>query len=285
MLLIRKSLAATVLINRSLSLTATRLIDVPSSKPLTDERQAELDESRKKMLWRIKPEDRKGAWYTNFKLFMQDDDEKAKEVVMTKLQKPMNLRPSAIKKYWKKIYEKRERYMQQHIPERHNILGNDLAAAHFIVFRKGKVKFQDQHQWTMMDENEEYDLPSRYQHGMFVEHIDCEGMRIYYEGLDNIRRLHELLTLSFKNVKSFDDWCLDRVSGSEFDKLEYLDLSGTNISHRGLQALYRVPSLKKLILEDPHRNTEWQLTLAMLQDVLPNLEIVETKTISQSVVT
>jgi len=102
-------------------------------------------------------------------------------------------------------------------------------------------------------------------------------MELYYEGLENVRRLYKLKYLSFKNVKQFDDWCLDRVSGSEFDVLEVLDLSGTSITEKGLQALYRITSLRKLILEDPDRNIGWKLTLAMLQEAIPKLEIVEIK--------
>lgn len=171
--------------------------------------------------------------------------------------------------------EKKERYFQQYLPERHEILGNDLAAAHFIVHRKGKVRFEDDVNWVKMDEDENYTLPDKYVHGMFVEAIDCEGMRLYYEGLENIRRLKGLKTLSFKGLEMFGDWCLDRVSGSEFEALEQLDVSGTKVTYQGLQALYRIPSLKRLILDDPYRDTEWKLTIAMLQEIMPELEIVQ----------
>lgn len=59
------------------------------------------------------------------------------------------------------------------------------------------------------------------------------------------------------------------------EKLEVLNLSGTNITARGLQALYRIPSLKKLIVDDPNRDAEWKLTIAMLQEIMPDLSIIE----------
>lgn len=227
------------------------------------------------MQWRKQPFERPGAWYSKFKLFLQDDEEKVKETLITRLQQPIDLRPSTMKKFFKKTREKQERFMQQYIPERNQILGNDLAAAHFIVFRGGVVKFVGQSHWIKADEKLHFDLPDKFVSDMFLEAVDCANMELYYEGLDNIRRLKHLRFMSFKNVKPFDDWCLDRVSGSELDSLEILNLSGTNITHRGLQALYRVPSLRKLIVDDPNRDTNWSLTLAMLQDINPLLEIVE----------
>jgi len=268
-------------VHRSFSLSASRLLDVPSSKPLSEERQTKLKESQETLKWRQKPGDKPGAWYTNFKLFMEDDNPEVKETLVTRFQQPIDLRPSALKKWWNFQSEKKERFMQQFIPDRHKILGNDLAAAHFLVFRNAKVKFVGESEWRQMDENDDYDLPSNYVDGMFVEAIDCEGVDIYYEGLENIQRLKSLRFLSFKNVKSFDDWCVDRVSGSEFERLEVLNLSGTQISERGLQALYRVPSLRKLIVDEkPH--IEWKLTLAMLQDINPGLQVVEIKPVEDT---
>jgi len=277
MLMCQNLFKSTSVLSRSLSLSAFRLIEVPSSKPLSEERQAEMDESRKKLLWRQKPYEKKDQWYSKFKLFLQDDDEPSKDTLITRLQQPVILRPTAVKKWWKKNMEQKERFMQQYIPERHNILGNDLAAAHFLVFRNGRVRFAGEKDWVQLDKNGDMNLPNKYVHGMFVEAIDCENMEIYYEGMENLRRLKNLRFLSYKNVKGFDDWCLDRVSGSEYESLEVLNLSGTEITYRGIQALYRVPSLKKLILDDPYRDLEWKLVLAMLQELYTDLEIIENK--------
>lgn len=175
------------------------------------------------------------------------------------------------------------KYFQQFIQERHDILGNDLAAAHFLVFRKGKVKFAGQREWIKMDEEDNYNLPANLVPDLYLEAIDCEGMKIYYEGLENLRRLKKLRFISFKDVACFDDWSLDRVSGSEFVSLEVLNLSGTKVTDKGLHCLYRIPSLRKLILDDPYRNDEWKLTVAMLQEIMPDLQIVESQLKTASV--
>lgn len=51
------------------------------------------------------------------------------------------------------------------IPERHLILGNDLAAAHFIVSRGGSVKFLNDDEWHKMDEKLDYVLPAQKVNG------------------------------------------------------------------------------------------------------------------------
>lgn len=257
-------------------MTAQRDLEVPSSKPLNEERKIDFDESKKRLEWRTRPGDKPGAWYSKFKVFLEDENEKeTKENMFVRIAAPIDFSPSALKKLYQKNLEKKERFMQQYMPERQDILGNDLAAAHFLVHRNGKVRFEGEPQWHQIDKEGNYTLPDRYVHGLFLEAIDCEGVKLYYEGLENIHRLRNLRWCSFKNMTTFDDWCLDRMSGSEMDSLEVLDLSGTNVSSRGLQALYRIPTLKKLILTDPYRDMEWKLTVAMLQEIMTDLEIVE----------
>lgn len=128
-----------------------------------------------------------------------------------------------------------------------------------------------------MDENDEYDLPSRFNPNWIISDIKCDGMALYYEGLENIRRLYQLKTFSLKNVKTFDDWCMDRLAGNQLDSLEVLDISGTNITTNGLVALPKIQSLKVLIISDIKRSPAFELSLHMLQDIMPDLEIRETE--------
>lgn len=127
--------------------------------------------------------------------------------------------------------------------------------------------------WVKKNEFDEYELPSKYDKKYIVEAIKCDDMELYYEGLENIRRLRHLKFLSFRNVKQFDDWCLDRVSGSEFESLEILDISGTKISENGLSALYRIPTLKMLIVDDPSKSKTFEYTCLLLEDIIPNIKI------------
>lgn len=116
-------------------------------------------------------------------------------------------------------------------------------------------------------------MPDRYDTNWIIEAIRCDEMELYYEGLENIRRLHSLKFLSFRNVKTFDDWCLDRVSGSELSALSVLDLSGTKVTERGLGALYRIPTLKVLIVDDTKQTKSYELTCALLEELMPEIKI------------
>lgn len=122
----------------------------------------------------------------------------------------------------------------------------------------------------------DFDFPNVYDKAFELEEILCDNMELYYEGLENIRRLKSLKRLSFRNVKTFDDWCLDRLSGSDFPALEILDLSGTSITERGLSALYRLPSLKVLIVDDPKKSNSFELHCIMLEEVIPLLKVIAT---------
>lgn len=100
-------------------------------------------------------------------------------------------------------------------------------------------------------------------------------MNLVYVGLENVRRLHHLSYLSFRNVKKFDDWCLDRVCGNQFEKLEVLDLSGTNITGNGLVAIPKLPMLKALIIDMQDRPIEFSLACSLLEEARPDIRILD----------
>lgn len=229
-----------------------------------------IEEDKKRLQWRT-PIDQV-VWQSKLKVF--EPDENVPSTFAVAMQQPIDFSPRGVKNWYIKRKKQLNIAMQGFIPERHEILGNDLAAAHFIVHRGGEVKFLNESTWTKKDENDEYVLPSKYDATKKLVAIKCDNMTLYYEGLENIRRLEFLKFLSFRNVKTFDDWCLDRVSGSGFNKLEILDLSGTDVTENGLNALYRIPTLKLLILDDPERNTGMKLMCAMIEEAYPDIKIV-----------
>ncbi|XP_055372955.1 distal membrane-arm assembly complex protein 2 [Condylostylus longicornis] len=222
----------------------------------------EIEVSKRELNWRPKPSENPGAWNSKFKLFGNEDQTSD---FITLMQQPIDLSPKSIKNWWDKRNENIERHMQSFIPERHQILGSDLATAHFVVFRGGAVKFLNNPQWVRKDDEGNFNLPNKYIPAFKLEAIKCDNMVLYYEGLENIRRLQNLKFLSFINVKTFDDWCLDRVSGSENPILEVLDLTGTNITYRGLSCIYRLTNLKVLVIDDPKSSKEMELTCALLE--------------------
>ncbi|XP_055923737.1 distal membrane-arm assembly complex protein 2 [Eupeodes corollae] len=248
----------------------------PNESRLPDKIKREIDASKKTLQWRTPIGDRPGDWNSKLKTFA-DMEQTADYITM--MQKPIDLSPKALKEWWTERRERTERFLQQYVVERHEQLGNELAAAHFIIFRGGSVKFHHERDWKRTDEEGEYNLPTKFHPAWKVEAIKCDNMTLYYEGLENIRCLPNLKFLSFRNVATFDDWCLDRVSGSEFCRLEVLDLSGTQVTANGLQCLYRIPTMKLLILDDPKASVELELSCALLEEAILNLKIFHAKDI------
>ncbi|KAH8388905.1 hypothetical protein KR215_006171 [Drosophila sulfurigaster] len=236
----------------------------------------ELSQDKQQLRWRTPIGDRPQDWNSKLKLF-SNSEQTSDFIVM--MQRPIDLSPKTVKQWWHKRQETIERHMQQFIPERHKILGPELAAAHFILYRGGAAKFLNDPKWHRASAEGEFSLPNKYDTSFKLEALRCDNMQLYYEGLENLRCLEHLKFLSLHNIKTIDDWCLDRVSGSEFPRLEVLDISGTNITYNGLACLYRLSQLKLLILDDPKQSLEMELSAAMLEAALPALKIVAANTI------
>lgn len=255
---------------RSLFTSARLLNQDDLQNPKLARIKEKIDSDKQQLKWRTPYSDRPDAFQSGFKLFSSTN--RNSELVEL-LQQPVDLSVSSIKQWWSKRKLGVEAHMQKFIPERHAMLGDDLAAAHFIVHRGGSVRFRGHDKWIKMDEDEEYDLPKNYVPNLVLEEIKCDNMNLYYEGLENIRRLRYLTHLSFENVTKFDDWYLDRLSGSEFPALEVLNLRGTAVSDKGLNALYRLPSLKAVLVDDPEKNIMWKMTVALLEEWNPKMSV------------
>ncbi|KAG0413326.1 hypothetical protein HPB47_009514 [Ixodes persulcatus] len=166
----------------------------------------------------------------------------------------------------------------RHLPqgfyaERHGILGPDLAAASFLVFRGAAVKFHGKDDWYRKAEDGSIGLPQSYEDGWRVEAVDASEVELLYEGLDNLTNLEGLKALRLCGCPFVDDWFLDRLSQFK-DSLEQLDLSGCpQITHRGLSALYRLRNLKTLTLRYLSHVEHLQLVALMLEDAIPGLEV------------
>lgn len=272
-----------ILQKTSVSQQTLRLLGVSSSRFMNDQQsnrpdssllkrvRAELASDSQALQWRTPVGDRPEDWNTKFKVF--GDSEQTSDFIVT-MQQPIDLSPKAIKRWWEKRKERIERHMQQYVPERHEILGPDLAAAHFLLYRGGAVKFVSGKNWIRANKDDEIDLPKKNHPAYKVEALRCDDMNLYYEGLENLRCLQHLKFLSYRNVKTFDDWYIDRVSGSQYPVLEVLDISGTKCTSRGLWCLYRIPTLKLLIVDNPKESVEYELTCALLEETIPKLKII-----------
>ncbi|CAN8000112.1 unnamed protein product, partial [Ixodes hexagonus] len=157
--------------------------------------------------------------------------------------------------------------------ERHGLLGPDLAAASFLVFRGASVKFHGKDEWYTKKEDGTTGLPCTHEEGWTVEAIDASDMDLVYEGLDNLTSLEGLKALRLCGCPFVDDWFLDRLSQFK-DSLEHLDLSGCpQITQRGLSALYRLRSLKTLTLRHLSHVDHLQLVALMLEDAIPGCQV------------
>lgn len=136
----RKIVLRQLLVKRHIALTCKKYdLEVPSSKPLKADVQSQIAEDKARLQWRVSPSEKKGEWYSKFKLFAPEENTATN--IVTALQQPVDLSLKGIKNFFAKKKVKQERFMQQFIPERQQTLGNDLAAAHFIVHRGGTVKY------------------------------------------------------------------------------------------------------------------------------------------------
>ncbi|XP_015122841.1 distal membrane-arm assembly complex protein 2 [Diachasma alloeum] len=173
--------------------------------------------------------------------------------------------------WWRRKQQDYLKWSQRYIPERQEILGNDLALAHFILHRQGKIRRKGCKEYMVADDI--VDLPSKYEPTWFLEEIDASGTELCYEGLDNFADIPKLKIAAFRNCQYFDEWCLERLV-CLCPKLEVLDISDNeNITERGLEGLYRAWNLKKLIVTNWGHGAAFELTCLMLEEALPQLQV------------
>ncbi|KAG5308002.1 DMAC2 protein, partial [Acromyrmex insinuator] len=202
-----------------------------------------------------------------------DDPEKPKKFVWfpTAAPKETDLAFGNILKWFKHNKDEYIKLTQSFNPMRHEILGADLATAHFIIHRGGRVRFRGNTYWTEQNKKGSYELPNNYNPRYILEAVDVNRFDLHYEGLSNLCGLMKLKWLSLKDCKNIDDWGLDKIS-AEFPELEYLDISGCEkITERGLESLYRMINLKKLIVTNHNKSVAFELSCFMLEDCIPGL--------------
>ncbi|GFG33747.1 hypothetical protein Cfor_05484 [Coptotermes formosanus] len=221
--------------------------------------------------WRKPWAQKEGEWYSKFKVFAP---EKAGSPDMVRiLQSTVNFGPETFRKWIKEVKRDAAILDMRYIPERHQILGSNLAAAHFLVHRGAAVRFVGSTEWIKR-RGDEYDLPNKYDPDYLIEAIDILDMKLYYEGLQNMTNLGSLQWLSLQNCLEVDDWWLDRISNEYRMSLEYLDISNcVQVTERGIGALYRMTKLRTLKVHSIASSHMFQLACLMLEDIHPQLKI------------
>lgn len=221
--------------------------------------------------WRTPWHQKEGQYYSVLRTFYSEHNNRS---VIKFLQTPINLSPSVIKKWWAKKERYKSIVMQQYLPQRNQVLGNELAAAHFVVHRGGAVKFFGQDCWIKANQFNEYELPDRFNKDWILQAIDCTDMELHYEGLVNMRDLKQVEWFSVNGCENIDDWCMDRIANIFGRTLLYLDIRDCrNITHRGIGALARMEKLKILYVDNILYSKEFEMTCLMLQQLAPHLDI------------
>lgn len=170
--------------------------------------------------------------------------------------------------------EQKIREKQRFVPERHKILGPDIAVAQFIACCGGKVKFHGSDIWLAFESLAEGKIPSTFVPKMYLEAIDASDTVLCYEGFDHFIFLPHVKELILRNCPFIDDWCLHRLKTFE-GSLEHLDISGCpNVTDRGICTLYSLKTLKVLTLNNTPKVANKELVCLLLQDVLPQLKII-----------
>ncbi|OQV25196.1 putative ATP synthase subunit s-like protein [Hypsibius exemplaris] len=188
-------------------------------------------------------------------------------------QRKRDFTPRGLQLWMKRLELKHLRKDQTYCTERVGILGPELAAAHFFVYRGGRVKFHGVDKWFSIKDGSHKTMPSRHLDNARVEAIDASGLPLLYEGMDHFIGLRSLKYLSLKNCPRIDDWCLPKLFILN-KTLEYLDLSGCpKITERGIACLYHLSSLRNLLLADMPKVENKELVALLLEDELPLCEI------------
>lgn len=188
----------------------------------------------------------------------------------------MTITRQRFREWTEKTNKNAELFQQQYIPERHQILGADLATAHFLVFRGGKVKFSETGAWIEKLEGKDThpELPDKFVRNMFLHSVDASNIALRYEALENFRDLTRLKWMSFRNNKQVDSWFLDRIA-AEFSKtLEYLDIQNCEgVTEDALSCIYKLSKLKTLRVTNCAGSRNFQYMCLLLEDYMPNLTI------------
>lgn len=167
--------------------------NVSSQKPVNPSSQiSKIDHS--KMMEAEKKEDRvtyelpqvyEEKNKTGLALFASDTNYAIKVIEVVNA---IKFTPYGIKQAWNVIQDDKLLRSQIYVKERAQFLGPELATAHFLCFRGGKVRFHGQQDWITRDPDDDTitNLPKFFVKSYKVEATDCSKMTLIYEGLENM---------------------------------------------------------------------------------------------------
>lgn len=153
-------------------------------------------------------------------------------------------------------------------------LGADISAAMFYIKYYGSVKFVGRRGFISIKSPKEVlnQIPNKRDPNFQVEALELSEMASFvYESLNHLQYLKHLKWISFKGLKTFDNWCFDRLCVVA-PNLEFLDISGcTNIDHYAFHGIYRLKRLKCINVADISDTPEFRLTCLTVEAEHPSL--------------
>lgn len=177
-----------------------------------------------------------------------------------------------LKEWWAHVKNDYARYSAKKRYIEDVLLGADIASTKFVLRSGGRVKPYGQDNWLEKNGKRLPELPTVHDPDFVLESIDFRGCPIVFENWEYVCNLLQLRWLCVRGCSTIDDWVLDKIA-MEFPALEYLDVSNCEkVTERGLEALYKMPNLKKLIVTNFYESAALELTCFMLEDINPYLK-------------
>lgn len=128
----------------------------------------------------------------------------------------------------------------------HTKYGSDLAVAKFVLsLYFGQVR-DERGKWI----NRRKDLPPDYTNSFKITAIKAKGLGLLTEGIDNFVGLEHVESIDLSNNPKLDDFACDQLSRQfrRSKSLREINLSRNPlISLNGLDVLFRIPSIKRIV--------------------------------------
>lgn len=157
-----------------------------------------------------------------------------------------------IKEFWQHNKRKRLINNQTINVDLHNKFGSDIAVANFVLkyCLRGKVMLVDQpNKWIVRTDG----VPLQINRTIKLLRIDCSYSNIVPEGIDNFVGLEHLKSLNLSGNDMLNDFACDQLARQfrASKTLEEINLSNIPlISISGVERLIRIPSLKRILIQD-----------------------------------
>jgi len=156
------------------------------------------------------------------------------------------------------------------------LLGPDLYAAQFLLYRKARVRMHGVEGFYQISLSQKSPLPeNKCVPGWYIRDVDISDMRIMYEGLENFEGCMRIEGFIMRNNQYVDTWYVDRICAQHYQSLKRVDLSYCKKMTVGaVSALARCPLLEEVTLEGMEiEPVELRMACLDLLDIFPNLKI------------